>query len=52
MQTAEQHKRNIQKLAELSGKANFDVIDEKSDEMINKIKNSRKQKEIKEDENE
>ena len=43
-QTAEQHKRNIQKLAELSGKANFDTIDEKSDEMINKIKNNRKLK--------
>lgn len=47
-QTVEQHKNNIQKLAELTGKTNFDVIDEKSDEMIRMIKNSRKTKEEKE----
>ena len=54
-QTVAQHKKNIQKLAELTGRTNFDTIDEKSDEMINKIKNSRKMKEtkkIKEDKNE
>ena len=40
-QTASEHKKNIQKLAELSGKANFDDIDEKSDEMIEKLKSNR-----------
>ena len=53
MQTSEQHKKNIQKLAELSGKANFDNIDEISDEMIEKLKKNRINKNIKkEDKNE
>ena len=51
-QTAEQHKKNIQRLAELSGEVNFDAIDEKSDAMIRMIKNSRKTKEKKEIKNE
>ena len=46
-QTVSQHKKNIQKLAELSGKTDeFNKIDEISDEMLLKVKSINKNKEI------
>lgn len=52
-QTVKQHKNNIRKLTELSGTNSLDILDEKSDEMINKLKNNRNKRKInREDENE
>lgn len=43
-QTVEQHKKNIQKITELSGSDGLNIIDEKSEAMINMIQNNRKYK--------
>ena len=49
-QTIEQHRHNIQKLTELSGSDGLNIIDEKSDEMINMLQNGIKLKTLKEKE--
>lgn len=40
--TVAQHKQNIQRISQLSGKYNFDNINEKSDEMIEKMREKHK----------
>lgn len=43
--SVEQHRKNIQKLVELSGAKNLDTIDEKSDEMIETLESYKSKKE-------